>query len=680
MSDLMTLGQGAEVIEPPKFLVEWSSPWQEFRTSVRPALSRSPEPLSGEAPVGLFPYRGMLGSWLFEAALVLLAIMLSARLEEIRSLQPTAMIKPDVIYFSGNELPRTEDAGGTRAGRSGRSGGHQAHHPTQTIRVARGETLRERVVDAPRINLPRSDSAVANLLAFKPIPGPAPTEGLRSSQRAPQMPAQAVAPAPQIQAEKLRSAQTLTASVVPPAPVAPQRDIASPRIPGNQPVQVVPPPVSAPEKLTSQNPRLTLPVPTVVAPAPQITREKVTPGPGFGASELHSQVVPPPAQVASNAAERRNFGGLGTNTSVVPPTVQLNDSSVQHLAPAGLGGGTSVVPPTVQLNSGSTPRQSPGGLGTSAAVVPPAPTISGGSTQAHGNRGMGLGGPADAGVAAPSKDSGGSKPGTGVVVSSQPGSKPGVPNSSTGALALSPSGGPTPGLGGSGGGSSIGRGKESGSGLAGKDEGAGKSGTGRGSDTKASSGISPYPGTGGAGNGTTSKPAMPGVSVSGGSNIVTLPSFGSGGAPSTDLGRSTNTKDDRPGITVVASSRSGGAFNFYGTLKGDKVYTIYIDTNLGTAVMEFADPSSVGHGGEDLTAPRPMRAYVPPNLKRARLVIACVLDRTGIVKDARVLESGTPEMTAKVMAALPGWKFSPALRGNQPVEVNAILGFDIDTR
>jgi hypothetical protein len=37
-------------------------------------------------------------------------------------------------------------------------------------------------------------------------------------------------------------------------------------------------------------------------------------------------------------------------------------------------------------------------------------------------------------------------------------------------------------------------------------------------------------------------------------------------------------------------------------------------------------------------------------------------------------------MTAKVMTALPGWKFSPVLRGNQPVEVNAILGFDIDTR
>jgi hypothetical protein len=671
------------VNDAPNFLVEWSSPWHEFRTSIRPALSRSPEPLSGEAPVGLFPYRGFLIAWAFEIALLVGIIMLSAHLAEMHSLEPASIYKPDIVYFSGNELPRTEDAGGTRAGRSGRGGGHQAHHPTQTIRVARGEALRERVVDAPKLNLPHSESAVANLLAYKANPGPVPTEGLKSSQRAQHLPMQAIAPAPQVQSDKMRSALTLHASVVAPAPVAPQRDINSPRIPGNQPMQVVPPPVSAPEKFTSQNPRLTLPAPSVVAPPPQITHEKVTAGPGFGADELHSQVVPPPVQMESNSRDHRAFGGMGTSTAVVPPTVQLSDGSMQRHPSNELGGGATVVPPTVQLNNGSSQRQPSAGLGGSAAVVPPAPTLSGGSSQARGNRGAGLGSPTDAGVVAPPKDPGGGTAGTGVVVSSQPGSKQGVPaNSAAGALALSPSGGPTPGLGGSGGGSSIGRGADSGSGLTGNDVGAGKSGTGRGSDTTAHSGISPYSGTGGAGNGSTAKPPMPGVSVSGGSNIVTLPSFGSSGNQPADPGKSTTKKDDRPGITVVASSRSGGAFNFYGTLKGDKVYTIYIDTNLGTAVMEFADPNSVAHGGEDLTAPRPMRASViaPPNMKRSRLVIACVLDRTGIVRNAHVLEPGAVEMTTKVMAALPSWKFSPVLRGNQPVEVNAILGFDIDTR
>jgi hypothetical protein len=175
---------------------------------------------------------------------------------------------------------------------------------------------------------------------------------------------------------------------------------------------------------------------------------------------------------------------------------------------------------------------------------------------------------------------------------------------------------------------------------------------------------------------------MPGVSVHGGSNIVTLPSFGAPGAGPDIVGRSSSAKDHTgPGITVVGSSRSGGAFNFYGALKGDKVYTIYIDTALGTAVMEYADPSSAAHPyAEDLIAPQPMRAELPANLKLSRLVIACILDNSGILRNPQVLEPGGSAMTTKVLAALTSWKFRPVFRGDQPIEVNAILGFDIDTR
>ena len=178
-----------------KLLVEWSSPWQEFLTAIRPALARSPEALAGEARTGLVPYRGMFASWIVEAALLALAIMLSEAIGRLRPYEPPSLPKYDVIYFSGEELPRTQDAGGAQAGRSGRAGGHEAHHRTQTIRVARGESLREKVVDAPKLKLPQSDSAVANLLAFKPIPGPAPAEGLKTS-RIPTIMEAAVAPTP----------------------------------------------------------------------------------------------------------------------------------------------------------------------------------------------------------------------------------------------------------------------------------------------------------------------------------------------------------------------------------------------------------------------------------------------------------------------------------------------------
>ena len=641
--------------DAPKLLVEWSSPWQEFVTAIRPAMGRSGERLAGEARSGLFPYRGMMLSWVVEAALLILVIIVPARLTRMRPYAPPALPKYDIIYFSGEELPRAEDAGGAQSGHAGRAGGQEAHHRTQTIRVARGSALREKVVDAPKLNLPHSDSAVANLLAFKTIPGPAPAEGLKSSNRMPALSAAAVAPPPQVDRDKIQSAPTLDAAVIPPAPAA-RRDLASLRLPGSHAAEVIPPPVSAPEQVSNSNSQLSLPVPTIIAPPPQITRE-IASGPGFGAGELRKQVVPPPVQMGDASAESRNMGGL-ESAAVIPPPVQLGGASLQHQLVGGLGGGTGVVPPPPSVSS------SVGGQGS-------------------GNRGSGRGGVLDLGTAVTAPPaSGGNNAGTGVVVSNQPGSKVGVPGSGgTGSLAMSPSGGEKPGLGGAGGGSSIGRGSGSGSGFSGEGSGAAKAGSGRGSDVVAHGGISPYPGTGGAGSGANGKPVVPGVSVRGGSNIVTLPSFGSDANQGAGGSRSSSPDRHGSGITVVATSRSGGAFNFYGALKGDKVYTIYIETGLGTAVMQFADPTSAAHAySGDLTAPEPMRADVPSDLQRSRLVIACILDRSGLLRNPQVLEPAGSEMTGKVLASLPNWKFRPVLRGDQPVEVNAILGFNIDTR
>jgi hypothetical protein len=245
---------------------------------------------------------------------------------------------------------------------------------------------------------------------------------------------------------------------------------------------------------------------------------------------------------------------------------------------------------------------------------------------------------------------------------------------------MSPSGTAKTGLGGSGGGSGIGKGNGPGSGLQGDGQGAGKTGTGPGSDPSAHSGISPYPGPGGAGHGTNGAPAIPGVSVQGGSTI-TLPSFGSpGGDAASGPGRSSASDHKRSGITVIATSRSGGVFNYYGLLKGDN-YSIYIETSLGTAVMQYSDSGSVARSSRAvLTEPEPIRKDLPSGLRPTHVVIACVLDRSGALKDLKVLEPGAQETTSKILAALPNWKFQPAMRGNEPVEVNAILGFGIDTR
>ena len=167
--------------------------------------------------------------------------------------------------------------------------------------------------------------------------------------------------------------------------------------------------------------------------------------------------------------------------------------------------------------------------------------------------------------------------------------------------------------------------------------------------------------------------------MSGGSTI-TLPSFGSDGNDLRIPGHSPKGAERHgPGITVVGSSRSGGAFNFYGALKGDN-YTIYIPTSTGsTVVMQFADAnaSSQSYAG-DLSAPDPIRADLPAGVGKSRLVVACVLDRSGQLRDLKVLERGADE--TKILAALRSWKFRPAVRNERPVEVTAILGFNIDTR
>ncbi|HEV7219644.1 MAG TPA: hypothetical protein VGN39_12280 [Terriglobales bacterium] len=759
-----------------KLLVEWSSPWEEFITAIRPALSRSAAPLAAEARSGLFPYRGMLGALIVEIVLVAALILLPSKLRTMQAFQPTPPPQYDVIYFSGDELPKTEDAGGARSGRSGRSGGSEGHHATQVIRVARGPALKEQIVDAPKLNLPNSNSAVANLLAFKSLPGPPPDKGLESSLRhaempltaipppaavqevsprsAPNMQAQAIAPSPSALRHELTSRHVYEAqeSAVPPPVSAPNVPILNPRLtlpqslvvppsPSEREIRtavrlstgdfrnqtvvppapqanndlterrasrayessedVVPPTVSAPKEIANLHSQLTLPQSGVVPPAP--SAREIRTNAGFPAGDLRKQTVVPPAPQASTLFTNRQAASVGNVAAVAPaaqvnnvlsgrrqaatvgnavvgPPSQLSNVSFAHGQGKNLGD-SGVVPPPAQLSgslsSGSLTNRQAAGLSGKVAAVQPPPSASTGS----GSNGQGRRGPGEKiseSVVPPSPALA-----SGIVLSARPGPKVGSPSDgSAGSLAMSPSGGTHPGLGGTGGGESISHGNGPGSSTSGEGSGAKTNGSGQGSTETAHNGISPFPGPGGAGRGTA-PPTMPGVSVSGGgNNTVKLPSFGTDGAPVNDPAHSPAiTNPGGPGITVVATSHSGGAFNFYGALKGDRVYTIYIDTALGTAVMQFADPKSATQSyPEDLTAPQALRAELPFDVTPSRLVIACTLDRSGLLKTPRVLQANSSELSEKVLAALASWKFRPVFRGNQPVEVNAILGFDIDTQ
>jgi hypothetical protein len=841
-----------ELPEGPKLLVQWSPRWEEFVTSIGPAFARSGPRLAGEAGYGELPYRGLSAALLLQFLLLIAALLLPREIDRLRPYAAPRLQPDEVIYYSGDELPRTEDLGGSQAGASGRAGGREAHHRTQSIRIARGSSLAAKVVDAPNLKLPSSSQEVANLLAFKSTPAAPSAEGLHSALTAPTLAANVIPPAPnaarthsrrgvqldsviapapsvsvnsartapslnaavvppapvvynehtlfapvldpsiispapkvsghnrraapslnanviapapsQVTDEQVRSNPTLNARVIPPAPSSVNREVPSTRVQMSN-VAVVPPPVSAPERESARTARLNLPAPSVVAPPPSAdsahdlrrlesgsaaaSPSVVPPPPSQSPSFVSSiigkifgpqEVVPPPPGVSSS--NRASTGGLAANVVPPPPNVSggSRNSGARALSanvvpPAplnanGVSGGASritprapsasIVPPPPSV-TGSDPT---GGVGASqrsssdprldASIVPPPPSVSGSKSGSRsvasgtlagnvvppppavdsaspsygsGRRGSGFGGPGDAGSAlAPPKNPNGNNDNAGVVVSAQPGSNLAVPGTGgKSSLAMSPAGTDKPGIGGSGGGTGVGHGEGSGSGLTAKDAenpGAAKSGAGRGSDTNARSGTSPVSGPGGAGNLSAGTPAVPGVDVRGGSTIVTLPSFGSdgNGDPSSLPKRSNVKTAEGPAITIVATSRSGGAFNFYGKLPGDN-YTVYVDTSIGTVVMQFAEANpgaAAAHPGS-LIGPEGIRTNLPTGLPRARMVVKCSLDSSGNVKNIQVLEPGPATMTAKIVAALPGWKFRPAMRSAQPVEINAILGFNIDT-
>ena len=841
MSETLQLEETVELHDAPKLLVEWSPRWREFVGSIRPAMARSERRLAGEAPFGLLPLRIMVPSYVLEALLIFAAIAIQVKIAQMRPFVVPRLSRHDVIYYSGDELPRTEDLGGAEAGTAGRAGGDEAHHRTQTIKIARGGSLVPKVVDAPNLKLPASRDAVANLLAIRPNPGPPPSEGLRSNRSTPNLAAALVAPppnavrdytrngvqldaviapAPSVSADRTLTAPNLSAILIPPAPnvasehklvapalapaivppapsvsrdsartapslnasvVAPAPSVARaqarstpalaanviPPAPGgvnretaSTPVQmnnmaVIPPPVSAPERAGIRNPKLTLQAPSVVAPPPSAdvsqdqhrlaggsipdpSKGVVPPPPTqsgsgsfmsslmgkiFGATE----VVPPPPAVQANAPTRGTGTSLTASVVAPPPTVSAGTAGgnphgarngmatslgVNVVAPppsVGVSGGTgtrtretasgstlgapSVVPPPPSLSGagGGTGTNGgsagvPGGTLLANNIVPPPPSVGGGAGPAGsglGREGTGLGRPLDVGAAPAPANNGGSGASAGAVITTQPGSKLGLPSGGTGALAMSPSGGDKPGLGGAGGGTSIGRGNGPGSGMTGSGTGAGKSDVGHGSDPSAHGGISPSPGSGGAGNAPAGTPAVRGVDISGGTSQVTIPAFGSdpsGSDPQAPAHSRVNQQRQALGVTIVATASSGGAFEPYkNLLKGEK-YTTYFDTSLGTVVMEFADELATSHTYDStLAAPTAIRTDLADGLPRARMVVTCTLDASGNLKNIRVLEAGPAVMTTKILAALRSWKFQPAMRGNQPVEVTAILGFGIDT-
>jgi hypothetical protein len=411
-----------EQYDPPKLLVDWSSPWHEFVTSLRPALVRSDRRLAGEAPFGLIPLRIMIPSYVVEAFLILAAIFLQVKIAELRPFVAPRLSSHDVIYYSGEELPRTEDLGGARAGTSGRAGGGEARHRTQTIKIARGGSLVSKVVDAPNLKLPSTREAVANLLAIKPNPGPPPSQGLRSTRTAPNLTATLVAPAPNVIRDYTRNgvqldsviapapsvsrdqphiAPNLSAALIPPAPIIERgvaRDVARDHTlfaPALGPAVIPPAPrVSRDRAMTTTTtaPSLTT---SVVAPAPSVARDQTRSTPALAANviapapsavnrelsrapvQMNAAIVPPPVSAPERASTRTAKLSLPAPSVIAPPPSANASQDVHRLAGGTVldASKTVVPPPPAQAGSGSFMSSLVGKIFGASEVVPPPPSV-----------------------------------------------------------------------------------------------------------------------------------------------------------------------------------------------------------------------------------------------------------------------------------------------------------------
>jgi hypothetical protein len=595
-------------------LVYWEPRWEAFFANLGPSFSRPPRlTIEHSEPRG----KSLVLSVLLHAGLIC-ATCFFWPLPEL-NMEVPRFIAPDysrVIYYQAPQLPEVHDSGGAQEGRSGASGGRDFYHPTQTIRIARGPKPVERVVDAPKLNLPRTDEPVANLLA---LGGPlAPAAPANSITR--KLDSAAFDMKPAVSAPPERPAMEFKALPKPRPQVAVQAPALGLR------------PDSAPRpNLHSQAP---------IPQAPNVARSVPVPKLALPVGDI---VQPAPADIKRNL---REFAGLPNSMTPAAPSEPPKTAATSA---SGIGGTSN------KVETGGTPAGVPAGGSAGKGVagatgVSPAPQA--------GEPGFG-------GPDGPS----------GIIVSVNPGDKIGMPaQSELGSLAMSPQGGKDGGFGGSGGGAGIGSGTGPGSGNAGTGPGAGRTGTGLGADPMAKGGTSLGPGPGGAGNGHT--PSMPGVTIRGGA--VNLPSFASGPGMNPTVPAPSGPRRT-PAVIIVASPRAGGALNKYGLLKGAKVYTIYLDTRAGTAVLQYADGSGAAFA-EELTAPELKHSEVPSGIAKVRFVVSCIIDSTGLLRNLKVLETSNAELTARMVSALANWRFRPVLRGNEAIEAQAILGLGVDTR
>jgi TonB family protein len=133
-------------------------------------------------------------------------------------------------------------------------------------------------------------------------------------------------------------------------------------------------------------------------------------------------------------------------------------------------------------------------------------------------------------------------------------------------------------------------------------------------------------------------------------------------------------------------------------LGSKRVYTLHVNMpNLtsasGSWVLNFAELNETAPGGymnpvaTDLAGPVPLRKVdpkYPPELRTSHVdgevVLYAIIRKDGSVDSIQLVHSVDPHLDANAMEALAQWKFSPAMKHGEPVDLEAVVHIPFRSR
>jgi hypothetical protein len=146
-----------------------------------------------------------------------------------------------------------------------------------------------------------------------------------------------------------------------------------------------------------------------------------------------------------------------------------------------------------------------------------------------------------------------------------------------------------------------------------------------------------------------------------------------------------------PSMVVSSGSYGGGGLRIFGVLHGDKIYTVYfsmpgknwilqycahgsplqVDTASGTVQIHIQPPLSPPAAIEQFDFHRPPQPADPAG---SMIILHGIIHEDGSVSDLAVVQGLDAISNAAASAAFARWKFKPALRAGNPVELEILVG------